>query len=151
MWPGHALCAFAANYARVNGMAHPKAVYIRESAIVPKLDEWLCPPIRHHEKTCETLSMAGPIDESAAGRQEATRRKIADCDSRLAKYRAALDADADPMVVSAWMLEVQGDRLATEAELGRSVPGESMTKDQSASSSVPCRTSPSSSRRPTRS
>ena len=128
----HYRCQFAANYATVNGMDHPKAVYIRESAIVPKLDEWLCRLFSEEnlDETCKALAMVGLLDEGAAGRQEAARRKIADCDSRLAKYRAALDADADPVIVSGWMREVQGERLAAEAELGRSIPGEPMTKDQ---------------------
>jgi hypothetical protein len=48
----------------------------------------------------------------------------------LTRYRLALDADADPVAVSGWMREVQGQRLAAEAELDRCVPGEPMTKDQ---------------------
>lgn len=43
-------------------------------------------------------------------RVEAAHRKIADCDSRLAKYRAALEAGAEPRVVSGWAKEVEAER-----------------------------------------
>jgi len=82
------------------------------------------------EATCEALAMASEVDEAAVARAEAARRKIADCDQRLAKYRAALDAGADPVVVAGWMAEVQGERLRAEQELGRTVPGEKLSKDE---------------------
>ena len=63
-------------------------------------------------------------------RAEAARRKIADCDSRLAKYRQALDAGADAAVVATWMAEVQGERLRAEQELGATIPGDKLTKSQ---------------------
>jgi hypothetical protein len=61
---------FVANYAKVNGMAHPKAVYVRESAIVPKLDEWLCRLFEPEnlDETCEPLSAS-----STSGRSPKTR------------------------------------------------------------------------------
>jgi hypothetical protein len=51
---------------------------------------------------------------------EAARRKLADSDGRLVKYRAALDNGADPTVVAEWIAEVQGDRLAAERILATS-------------------------------
>ena len=44
------------------------------------------------------------MDETAEARLEAARRRIVDCDSRLAKYRAALDAGADATIVAAGWL-----------------------------------------------
>jgi hypothetical protein len=37
--------------------------------------------------------------EAAVARAEAARRKLADCDGRLAKYRNALEAGADAAIV----------------------------------------------------
>ena len=37
----HYRCKFASDRARVPVLDHPKNVYVRESAIVPKLDEWI--------------------------------------------------------------------------------------------------------------
>ena len=63
-------------------------------------------------------------------RAESARRKIADCDQRLARYRQVLDAGADAAVVVRWMAEVKGERLRAEHELGMAVPSERLTKDQ---------------------
>jgi hypothetical protein len=68
--------------------------------------------------------MSCGVDEKADARTEAARRKTADCDDRLAKYRAALDTGAGGTT------EVQGERLKAELDLGASVPGEHRTKEQ---------------------
>lgn len=57
-------------------------------------------------------------------RAEAAVRKLADCDERLGKYRAALDAGADAKVVAGWMAEVQAEKLWAEQELVRSKPAD---------------------------
>ncbi len=57
---------------------HPLAVYVRESAIVPKLDEWigtLFDPANLDE-TCEALAMAGGATEADHARIEAANRKL---------------------------------------------------------------------------
>jgi len=72
--------------------------------------------------------MAGDADDESEARAEASRRKIADCDQRLAKYRQTLDAGADATVVAGWMAEVQGERLRAEQELGAAVPGGKLTR-----------------------
>jgi site-specific DNA recombinase len=111
---------------------HPKSVYLREDAILPKLDAWLTGLFdeAHLDSSCEALAMAGQVDDGAEARAEAARRAIADCDDRLAKYRKALDAGADAVVVASWMAEVHGERLRAEAALGTTVPAEQMTKSQ---------------------
>ncbi len=60
--------------------------------------------------------------EQDVARAEAAVRKIEDCDHRLGKYRAALDAGADATVVAGWMAEVQGEKLRAEQDLLRSKP-----------------------------
>jgi site-specific DNA recombinase len=47
---------------------------------------------------------------------ERTRQKIKDCDTKLAGYRAALDAGADPTVVTGWIAQTQADRARATAE-----------------------------------
>ncbi len=44
-------------------------------------------------------------------------------DTRLARYRAALDVGTDPAAVSAGIAEVQAERLAAEIELDRRPEG----------------------------
>jgi len=57
---------------------------------------------------------------------------VTDCDTRLARYRAALEAGTDPGVVSAWIAEVQAERLATRVELEQATGQRSrrMSRDQ---------------------
>jgi site-specific DNA recombinase len=115
----HYRCKFPAEYALANKIDHPKAAYVRESAIMPKLDEWLAQLFdpEHLDSTIAAMLDVGGPDEASEARAEAARRKLADCDDRLGKYRAALDGGADPVVVAGWMSEVQGERLIAEAEL----------------------------------
>ena len=40
------------------------------------------------------------------------RPLIADCDARLARYQAALDAGADPQAVAEWTRQVKAERAA---------------------------------------
>ena len=50
---------------------------------------------------------------------------LRDCDAKLARYRAALDAGADPAVVTGWISQVQAERTAAEALLSGTNPGKS--------------------------
>ena len=90
--------------------------------IVPRLDAWIAGlfDADNLDATCEALAMAAwSSDDDGEAGSKAARRKLADCDQRLAKYRQALDAGADAAVVAGWMAEVQGERLVAETELGR--------------------------------
>ena len=127
-------CTFPKEYALANTVEHPATVYVREDAITSRLDEWIVELFDDDnlDETCKALEMAsGPNDEAEA-RAEAARRKIADCDKRLAKYRQTLDADgALAATVAGWMAEVQGERLRAEQELGASVPGDQLSRSRS--------------------
>ncbi|HVA05340.1 MAG TPA: hypothetical protein VNG12_01225, partial [Acidimicrobiales bacterium] len=68
--------------------------------------------------------------EADHARIEAANRKLSDCDDRLAKYRKAIDAGADPIVVAEWMRDVQGERLRAEQEIGLAQPAGKVTKKQ---------------------
>jgi site-specific DNA recombinase len=51
------------------------------------------------------------------------RRAIADCDQRLARYRAALEAGTDPTLIAGWTAEVNTARAAAEARLHAATTG----------------------------
>lgn len=127
-------CTYATEYAVVNEIEHAKAVYLREDAVVPRLDTWIAElfdPV-NLDRTCEALQAVGKSgdDDATAARAEAARRKIADCNRRLGKYRDQLDRGTDPAIVTVWIREVQGERLRAEAELGATVPGGQLTKEE---------------------
>jgi site-specific DNA recombinase len=48
---------------------------------------------------------------------QSARQEIADCDAKLRQHRAALEAGADPVLVTSWMKETQGRRALAEARL----------------------------------
>jgi site-specific DNA recombinase len=48
---------------------------------------------------------------------------IAECDAKLERYRAALEAGADPSVVTAWIAQAQADRARAHADAARYAAG----------------------------
>jgi hypothetical protein len=124
-------CRFPAEYADVQGR-HNRSVNVREEAILPGLDRWLATVFDpgHLDETCEALAAA---DDRAAvddARVQAAKAKIADCDSRLDRYRAALEAGTDAALVGRWIAEVRAERLAAERQLADATPAPRLTKDE---------------------
>ncbi|MEV4824626.1 hypothetical protein [Micromonospora sp. NPDC049274] len=60
----------------------------------------------------------------------AARATITECDAKPQRYRAALDAGADPSTVSKWMDQTQAERIRAESELhgGTSAAPRQMTQ-----------------------
>ena len=85
------------------------------------LDQWLAQVFdpANLEETVALMLGACESTEGADAKMEAVRRKIADCDDRLRKYRAALDSGADPSVVAEWMSEVQAEKPESTGRPGR--------------------------------
>lgn len=111
-------CRYAAEYAAVNDLDHPKNVYIKEADVVPKVDAWLSGLFTAEcADTVYAAMAAAAVDEGVFAREEAARRRVTDCDKRVTKYRSLLEAGTDPALVAGWIAEVQGERLRAEAEL----------------------------------
>ncbi len=110
-------CTFPSEYARTNQIHHPRTVYLREIEVLPELDTWLARALKPARLpgTIEALVTSQPEDLSpeAAG----LRDEIAQCEQRLAQYRAALDAGGDPAVVGQWITETQAKKLAVSMRL----------------------------------
>ncbi len=62
----------------------------------------------------------------ATARQPA--RKIAECDAKLAQYRAALDAGASPATVAAWIAETEAEKATYALAMCRSEPRPRMSE-----------------------
>jgi site-specific DNA recombinase len=110
-------CTFPTEYARTNQIRHPRTVYLREAEIMPELDTWLTTNFdpAHLPQTITDLAAAEPDGPSSD--VVSLREQIAQCERKLASYRATLDAGADPTVVGQWITETQAKKLATEARL----------------------------------
>ncbi len=106
-------CRFPAEYALANHVGHPLNVNLREDLVIGHVDRWLAREFAPHR-------LAGTIRDLAAAQQagpardadgnDDTARKIADCDRKLAQYRAALDAGASPATVAAWIAETEAEK-----------------------------------------
>ncbi|PZS15405.1 MAG: recombinase family protein [Pseudonocardiales bacterium] len=112
----HYRCRFPNEYAVGNNIDHPLTVYVRENAVLDPLDTWLAEAFTPHriEQSLTALQDAQPDHTPAL---EATRRTITECECKLARHRAALEAGADPALVVTWSREVQQQRTVAEARL----------------------------------
>jgi hypothetical protein len=80
------------------------------------------PRSRHRAFPSEQLAAASATpDDGDTATREIAHRKVKDCDTRLCRYRAALDSGADPAVVTTWIAEAQGEKLAAQEVLAQSV------------------------------
>jgi site-specific DNA recombinase len=89
-------CRFPQEYALANRIAHPRNVYLREDAVLPALDNWLV-------QVFAPDRISNLIDDLDAAQQptvdptaEQAREAIAECDRKLARHRAALEALDQP-------------------------------------------------------
>jgi hypothetical protein len=96
--------------------ATPGNVYLREADLLPVIDRWLLVIFAPHrlEQTIREMQTAqdpGPRTAAPVPPAEDTQALIADCDTRLARYQAVLDAGADPQTVAEWPRQVKSERV----------------------------------------
>lgn len=113
-------CKFPAEYA-VNERQHAKTVYVKEASILPAIDGWLARlfDADQIDDTCAALEATMGLDPNEEARLSSARRRIRECDTKLARYRSALEAGTDPSIVNGWIEEVKLERRAAELELRR--------------------------------
>ena len=120
-------CRYPREYALANHVKHPLNVYVRERDVLPALDGWLATVLAPHrlDHTIRTLAAAqpdaGPVRAAAAPASD-LQATIAECDARLTRYQAALDAGGDPATIAAWTRTVQTERAAALAKAAAQQP-----------------------------
>jgi hypothetical protein len=127
-------CRYALEYALANKISHPRNVYLRERDVLAPLDDALAgafAPARLQD-TITRLTASQPPANADDTAVRAARTRLADCDTKLAGYRAALDAGADPVVVTGWITETQNQRRKIQQQLAtpRPAPTTTMTQEQ---------------------
>ncbi|HWG27170.1 MAG TPA: recombinase family protein, partial [Actinospica sp.] len=120
-------CRYAQEYALANHVTHPLNVYLKEKDVLPALDGWLGKLFAPHriEETVRAMVSsqdASPITGTDAVSADAAR-KLAECDTKLKKYRAALEAGTDPETVGEWIAEVKAERAAINTEAKTQLTG----------------------------
>jgi site-specific DNA recombinase len=118
-------CRFPAEYAVANMITHPRNVFVRERDLVPELDAWLAREFEPH-RLAETIDDLAAASADLTGHQQAiaeAQATIKECDAKMTRYQAAIDAGADITEVTKWINATKTDRLTAEAILrGTSAP-----------------------------
>ncbi|GLX95053.1 putative recombinase [Herbidospora sp. NBRC 101105] len=112
-------CRYPEEYALANRVEHPRNIYLREIDIASRLDRWL-ERLFSPSNINRTLDLLGEVEETPAPEvteAENIRRQMAECDRKLARHRAALEAGADAALVAGWMGEEQKRKAALEHKL----------------------------------
>ncbi len=125
----HYRCLFPAEYA-VTPERHAKSVYVREDAITPGLDAWLGQLFddEHLDSTCQALADASQLgDDDYQATQLDLRRRLKECETKLARYRQVLESGTDAPVIGEWIAEVDQQRRSLERQLGRKPTDRSLT------------------------
>lgn len=132
-------CRFGEEYALANHVQHPRNVYLREVAVLPRMDTWLGKYFAPHRRAGTIAAIAAAVggepaeDASTALAEQA----IAECDRKLAHYRTTLEAlgdDTDPTIVAGWIAEAQKQREAAQAQLRHAPRQEHVSKADIAAS-----------------
>ena len=109
-------CRYPKEYALASHVSHPGNVYLREADLLPVIDRWLAVIFAPHRLERTIREMQRSQDPARlVSIADDTQALIADCDARLARYQAALDAGADPQAVAEWTRQVKNERAAALA------------------------------------
>ena len=125
----HYRCTFLSQYAAKNKVSHPTSVYLREEQLLPEIDAWL-------SRKFDAVAFTSAVREFEAAHpgepepDEGAQQEIAECDAKLRQHRAALEAGADPVLVTSWMKETQARRALTQARLKKPARRRRMTEEE---------------------
>lgn len=127
----HYRCTYAAEYADSERLTHPRSVYLREDKIIELLDPWVGQAFSpgNLRETLEAMADSqqnGPDQYKA----QAARDKITACNNKLRRYRTALEAGTDPVLVQQWIAETQAEKAVAESALRAAGGRRGMTADE---------------------
>ena len=129
-------CTLPSEYATAKhpDLDHPRTVYLREAELLPHLDGWITALFdpANLDHTLEALVGAAEDDSAIVKELREIDRTLADCQRKLAHYRAALDAGSDPTTVTAWINQTTAEQAIAQAKRAqlRAVRPMTVTKDQ---------------------
>ncbi|TDD62798.1 recombinase family protein, partial [Actinomadura rubrisoli] len=111
-------CRFPEEYGLANKVAHPRNVYVREDHLLPELDRWLSRVLAPHRitETIRAMNQA-QLPTSTESAAEQARNKIKECDTKLERHRAALEAGGNSVTIARWVAETEAQKTAAEAQL----------------------------------
>jgi len=119
----HYRCRIKPADAALAASGHPRAAYVREDKIIDRIDAWLDALFApaHRDRTIEALHQAGTDPDTARKRQDLAQQ-LTTCQTKIARYRQALDAGADPTMVAAWTADVVAERARLALAIDQLTP-----------------------------
>jgi site-specific DNA recombinase len=98
---------------------------------MPALDAWLAGLFQPEAlpNTVSALYQAQPA-KTADPRSDETARVLAECDAKLERYRTALEAGTDPVMIAAWTAEVQARKAQALAATRRDSANERLSEQE---------------------
>jgi DNA invertase Pin-like site-specific DNA recombinase len=98
---------------------HPRTVNLRETAVLPPLNDWLARLFAPENVDKTVASLLDHQDQP--GRKRATyeslKKRVTDAEARLRKFQDAIAAGVDPTALVAPINEAQTERAAAQAQL----------------------------------
>ena len=93
-----------------------------ENLVIGEVDQWLAREFAPHRmsQTLRALAEAHQSDAPHKNDDNGAAGKIAECDRKLAQYRAALGAGANPATVAGWIAETEAEKAAYALVMRRS-------------------------------
>ncbi|HEX8344406.1 MAG TPA: recombinase family protein [Actinoplanes sp.] len=119
----HYRCKASRDFVRQHAVAHPPVLYLREDAIIEPIDRFLHQELTGDILTANLRSLADAhyraqlAAHQAQDETDQLHRTITDCDTKIERYRAALDAGSDPTLVAGWIRETSTVRATAAAAL----------------------------------
>jgi site-specific DNA recombinase len=113
-------CRYPREYAIANSVEHPINVFVKEEMFVEPIDRWLAEVFAPDRVEC-VLSQLEASQPDAMATSAPLKRSIAECDRKLARHRAALEAGAAPAMVAVWSSDVHRERTAGWPSLRRRI------------------------------
>ncbi|MEV4079453.1 recombinase family protein [Nonomuraea fuscirosea] len=115
----HYRCCCSREYAQAHNLDHPPSVYVRQEVISEPLDTWLATAFDPERlpATIRAMCEAQLADHHRVAEADSARRAVAECERKLASYRALVDTGTAPDTVAGWIAETQATRTAEQQRL----------------------------------
>ena len=108
--------------AALNG--HPKNVYLPEAAVLGPLNAWIGELFdrKNVERTVAALVASQGCGRKEPSARQAMKKRLSEAESRLRKFRTAIEAGVDPGALVESINDAQAQRAAARAELEADAP-----------------------------
>jgi hypothetical protein len=117
-------CRYPQEYALSNKISHPKNVIMREELLITPLHQWLAREFapQRREHTINTVLQQARVGLTPPKAATTLDPRVSGYDAKIARYRAALEAGADPKLVTTWITGAQTARERALALLPKPSP-----------------------------